>query len=94
MDGNDPVMPHLQGLCEKRGWHFTGGIGIQVACTAKSFRTPEPRFSVAEFPHRNTFKRFEISQTEKMWHRLENAVAMQNLLDQHALIGCTVPVLP
>jgi hypothetical protein len=65
-----------------------------VACTAKSFRTPEPRFSVAEFPPRNTFKRFEISQTEKMWHRLENAVAMQNLLDQHALIGCTVPVLP
>ena len=46
VDGNDPIMPHLHGLCEKRGWHFLAGIGLQVACAAKSFCTPEPRFSV------------------------------------------------
>ena len=28
-----------------------------------------------------------------MWRKLENAVAMQDLPNQHELIGCTVPVL-
>jgi len=28
-----------------------------------------------------------------VWRKLENAVAMQDLPNQHELIGCTVPVL-
>lgn len=93
LDGNDPIMPHLHGLCEKRGWHYLSGIGVQVACAAKSFRTPEPRFSIAEFPLRTTYGRFDVSQTQKVWQKLENAVIMSDLPNPHALIGRTVPVL-
>ena len=78
---------------EKRGWHFLPGIGRQVACAVKSFCTPKPRFSMSEFPLRTTFGRFELSPAEKVWRKLENAVAMQDLPSQHELIGCTVPVL-
>ena len=61
VDGNDPLLPHLQGLCEKRGWHHINGVGVQVAHNAKSFRTPEPRFSVEEKPFRSTCGRFTLS---------------------------------
>ena len=60
VDGNDAMLPHLHGLAERRGWHYVSGIGVQVACAAKSYRTPEPRFSIAEFPLRTTYGRFSI----------------------------------
>ena len=69
VDGNDPTMPHLHGLCEKRAWHFLPGIGRQVACAAKSFCTPKPRFSMSEFPLRTTFGRFELSPAENVWRK-------------------------
>ena len=93
VDGNDAMLPHLHGLAERRGWHYVSGIGVQVACAAKSYRTPEPRFSIAEFPLRTTYGCFNIGQTEKVWQKLESAAVMSDLPNQHALIGCTVPVL-
>ena len=93
VSGDDPILAHLCGLCEKRGWHFVSGIGIQVACAARSFRTPELRFSLAEYPLRTTYGRFELSQTEHVWQLLEFAAVVSVLPNQHGLIGCTVPVL-
>ena len=93
VDGNDAMLPHLHGLAERRGWHYVSGVGVQVACAAKSYRTPEPRFSIAEFPLRTTYGRFNIGQTEQVWQKLESAAVMSDLQNQHALIGCTVPVL-
>jgi hypothetical protein len=87
------MLPHLHGLAERRGWHYVSSVGVQVACAAKSYRTPEPRFSIAEFPLRTTYGRFNIGQTEQVWQKLESAAAMSDLQNQHALIGCTVPVL-
>ena len=69
------------------------GIGVPVACAAKSFRTPEPRFSIAEFPWRTAYGRFDVSQTQKIWQKFQNAVNMSDLPNPHALIGRTVPVL-
>ena len=93
VDGNDAILPHLQGLAAKRGWHFISGIGVQVACAAQSFRSPEPRFSIAGFPLRTTYGRFDLGPAEKVWQKLESAAVMSELPNQHALIGCTVPVL-
>ena len=91
--GDDPMLLHLNGLCDRRGWHYVSGIGVQVACAAKSFRTPEPRFSIAEYPLRTTYGRFEISQTERIWRVLEKSARMSELANQHALFGRSVPVL-
>ena len=52
--GDDLMLLHLHGLCDRRGWHYLAGIAVQVACAAKSFRTPDPRFSVDEFPLRTS----------------------------------------
>ena len=93
VDGNDPLLPHLQGLCEKRGWHHINGVGVQVAHNAKSFRTPEPRFSVEEKPFRSTFGRFTLSDGSVQWRRIEFGAAYSQLANQHGMIGQTVPTL-
>lgn len=86
-------MPHLINLCEKRGWHSFPELGVQVAYNAKSFRTPEPRFSATEYPLRSSFGRFQVTESLQAWHRLECAVKFSDLPNQHALIGCSVPIL-
>jgi len=93
LDGNDPVLPYLQSLCEKRGWHMQNGVGIQVAHNAKSFRSPEPRFSPAEFPLRSSFGRFIHADGQIEWRRIEAGTDYGKLSNQHALIGMTVPTL-
>ncbi len=93
LEGDDPLLSHLIHLGEKRGWHTFSGIGVQVAYNAKSFRTPEPRFSATEFPLRSSFGRFQVAETQNVWHRLESAVQFSDLPNQHALIGCQVPIL-
>ena len=93
LDGSDPMLPFLITLGEKRGWHFQNGIGIQTAYNAKSYRTPEPRFSSSEMPLRSSFGRFQSAEGKCFWHRLESAVQYISLPNQHALIGCVVPIL-
>ena len=66
---------------------------MELAFNAKSFRTPEPRFSAAVIPYRTTFGRFSLDHDEVVWHRLEKSVLYSKELNQHALIGMTVPVL-
>eukprot|EP00435_Cladocopium_sp_Y103_P044136 s2398_g12.t1 len=55
LSGEDAMVGHLMKLSEQRGWHHRPGVGINVAVNAKSYRTPEPRFSVTQFPLRTTF---------------------------------------
>lgn len=93
LDGNDPVLPYLQGLCEKRGWHLQNGVGIQVAHNAKSFRTPEPRFSSADMPLRSSFGRFVHGTGQIEWRRLESGTDYTRLQNQHGLIEQAVPTL-
>ena len=93
LDGNDPVLPYLQSLCEKRGWHMQNGVGIQVAQNAKSFRSPEPRFSPIDLPLRSTFGRFFHPDGQIEWRRIEAGPEYGKLSNQHALIGATVPTL-
>ena len=93
LDGSDPVLPFLMSLGEKRGWHFQNQIGIQTAYNAKSYRTPEPRFSSSEMPLRSSFGRFQSAEGRCVWHKLESAVQYTSLPNQHALIGCIVPIL-
>jgi hypothetical protein len=87
------MLPHLISLAQQKGWHFKGGVGIQVAFNAKSFRTPEPRFSATELPHRSSFERFNLSADEVVWKRLESSTKYSAEANQHALIGTVVPIL-
>ena len=90
--GDDPMLPHLLSLGEKRGWHHQSGMGIQVAYNGKSMRTPEPRFSTADFPLRSTFARFSTGD-QHFWHRLEAGVEISSLQNQHALIDVPAGIL-
>ncbi|CAK9043510.1 unnamed protein product [Durusdinium trenchii] len=91
--GDDPMLPHLLSLGEKRGWHHQSGMGIQVAYNGKSMRTPEPRFSTADFPLRSTFARFSTGD-QHFWHRLEAGVEISSLQNQHALIDALSHATP
>lgn len=93
VSGDDPMLPHLMALGEKKGWHFKGGVGIQVAFNAKSFRTPEPRFSAADLPYRTSFGRVSTPNGEVLWTRLEKGTVYSREVNQHALIGTTIPIL-
>ena len=90
---NDPLMNHLMKLAEHRGWHFQNNIGVHVAFHAKSFRTPEPRFSAEVFPCRSSFARFGLKTGQYEWRQLEKAVKYSGLANQHALFGASAPVL-
>ena len=47
LDGSAPMLGFLMKLA---GWHGHKGIGINITHVAKSYRTPEPRFSSAVYP--------------------------------------------
>ena len=93
VEDGEPLLAFLWGLAEKRGWHLRNGIGIQVAFNAKSFRTPEPRFSASQKPLRSSYARFNLDDARYEWRRLERAVRYSELPNQHALIDVAAPVL-
>ena len=93
LSGDDPLLGHMLALAERRGWHFSDGIGINVAFNAKSYRTPEPRFSSNDLPLRSSFGRFKLKDDQFAWHRLETGVEYTKLANQHGLIGMPVPIL-
>ena len=89
----DPVFGHLLRLCDVRGWHSQDGLGINVAHGAKSFRTPEPRFSAAELPLRTSFARVELPSGQLQWRVLERDLEYAELPNQHQLLPERVPIL-
>ena len=54
------------------GWRLKDSIAIQVAKSARSFRTPTPRFDAAKFPLRSSFGRFDRPDGQSEWRRLED----------------------
>ena len=93
VDGRDPFMGFLLKLGESTGWHHRDGMGVNVAFDAKSFRTPEPRFSSKAFPLRSTFARYGTEQGEYVWRTLERNVSYTEEANQHQLLLAPAPVL-
>ena len=52
------LLEHARHLGESPGWHMVDTVGVHVAHGAKSFRSPQPRFSLASFPLRTTLGEF------------------------------------
>lgn len=93
LPAGDPMLLHLMRLGEQRGWHFMNNIGVHVAYNAKSYRTPEPRFSAEMLPYRATFARYSLESGQCEWRQLERAVKFSGLANQHALFGGNAPIL-
>ena len=91
--GDDPLLGHLMKLGDQRGWHRLDDVGVNVADHAKSYRTPEPRFSSAEYPLRSTFCRVELPSGQVQWRRLEKDLAYTELANQHGLLSERAAVL-
>ena len=91
--GTDPILGHLMALCEERGWHSVGGMGVNVAFSARSFRTPEPRFTARDYPLRSSFARFTLSSGQAVWRVLERKEHYLESANQHQLLDCTAPIL-
>ena len=68
---HDPILPFLQGLAPKRGWHKRDDLAIHVAHGAKSLRRPEPRFEASSFPLRTSFVLFHDVSGRGLWRVLE-----------------------
>ena len=81
LNGDDPLLPHLARLADRKGWHFISNIGVQVAHSAKSFRTPEPRFSAVDLPLRSSFGRFCVND-QYIWRCLESGTRYGELTNQ------------
>ena len=93
LDGNDPLLGFLLKFAEHRGWHSQGNMGVNVAHGARSFRTPEPRFSSAQFPLRTSFARYELPTGERRWRVLERKTRYLEEANQHGLLTLAAPVL-
>ena len=93
LTGSDPLLNHLLRLGNQRGWHFQNNVGVHVAFGAKSFRTPEPRFSMEAYPIRSSFARFSLPSGQMEWRQLERGIRYGRLSNQHALFGGTAGVL-
>ena len=80
-------------FAEMKGWHNHKDMGINIAHGAKSYRTPEPRFSSAVCPLRTTFGRFERPSGEVCWRVLERNNRYLQEANQHQLLEQPTPVL-
>ena len=83
---DDPVYGHLLKLSKLKGWHTQNGLGINVAKGARSYRTPEPRFSSDSLPFRTSFGCFACKD-QLEWRVLERGTKYGALPNQHALFG-------
>ncbi|CAE7237175.1 unnamed protein product [Symbiodinium microadriaticum] len=93
VDGHDPMLGYLSKLADQKGWHFLDGMGVNVAFQARSFRTPEPRFSSKEYPLRTTFGRMEYPIGRHVWRRLGTDESYTGHANQHALFSERFDVL-
>ena len=77
---------HLLKLSRLKGGHTQNGLGINVAKSARSYRTPEPRFSSDSLPYRSSFGCF-VNREQLEWRVLERGTKYGALPNQHALFG-------
>ena len=76
--GDFQLMQHVHHFALSPGWHFSQGVGVQVARLAKSFRGPSPRFALRDFPLRTTVGEFVV-QGRPIWQILEERVDMRDM---------------
>ena len=93
MSTEDALVRHLMKLGEQRGWHHQNGMGINVAFNARSFRTPQPRFSATQYPLRSSYARVSHGSGQCEWRKLESGARYSDFPNQHALIGFVAPIL-
>ena len=77
---------------DAQGWFKDGADVVQVARNAKSFRTPEPRYSAQEYPMRSSYGLFCVDGAE-VWRLLENRVEFTALRNQHMFLPVAAGVL-
>ena len=87
MSSEDDIYNYLHQLGEKPGWHFKDNLAVNVSRSARSYRTPEPRFSAEKFPLRSSYGRFDHPSGHSEWRTLETKVDLQKLERKKALIG-------
>ena len=80
------ILRHLERLRRKPGWHVEGEVRVQVARNAHSFRTPEPRYAMSEFPRRSSYALYRLAGGGEHWRRLEDAVIYSEEVNQHAML--------
>ena len=93
MSSEDGIYNYLHQLGEKPGWHFKDNLAVNVSRSAKSYRTPEPRFSAEKFPLRSTYGRFDHPSGHSEWRMLEEKVNYEQLERKKALIGECADIL-
>ena len=72
------LLEHARHLGEAPGWHMVDTVGVHVAHGAKSFRSPQPRFSLASFPLRTTLGEFNAGALPS-WRVLEENQSLKDL---------------
>jgi hypothetical protein len=77
-DSDEALLRHVREVSESPGWHFSDGVGIHVARSAKSFRSPAPRFSVRDFPYRTSLGEYRSKGTLH-WRVLEESQDLRDL---------------
>ena len=87
MSSEDDIFNYLHQLGEQPGWHFKDQLAVNVSRSARSFRTPEPRFSAEKFPLRSTYGRFDHPSGHSEWRMLEENFEYGKLERKKALIG-------
>ena len=93
MSSEDDIFNYLHQLGEQPGWHFKDQLAVNVSRSARSFRTPEPRFSAEKFPLRSTYGRFDHPSGHSEWRMLEEKAEYGKLDRKKALIGECAAIL-
>ena len=79
------LLEHARHLGESPGWHMVDTVGVHVAHGAKSFRSPQPRFSLASFPLRTTLGEFNTGSLPT-WRVLEENQTLKDLSNMTAVL--------
>ncbi|CAK9004322.1 Dapdiamide synthesis protein DdaC, partial [Durusdinium trenchii] len=94
---DEALMRHVYKLAEQSGWHYVEGVGIHVAHNAKSLRSPQPRYSLRDYPYRSSYASWRTKTGEVVWRVLEEKIDLKDLNNQqeqlaHRCRHRTVPV--
>jgi len=93
--GEEPkeeILPLLKSCQTKNGWLTVGKEAIQIARNAKSYRTPQPRYSSSDYPLRSSYVLFHV-EGKPEWRCLEERHDYMKSQNPHAPFGRKVDLL-
>ena len=76
---DEALMRHVHALAELCGWLFVDGTGVHVAHSARSFRSPAPRFATRDVPYRTTIGAWRGGDGGMRWQVLEEKQDVRDL---------------